>query len=188
MPASRPVAVALVTAALLTAAVSHAQEAVSRPASQLVYLLVARTPVRSAPSLDAPIVAELQPLDVLLGEERIAGWIRIVGGAFDVEASGDLWLPVVRDNVLSDDFERIQRRTAKLRFVDWPLAVKIDVMRGVVRPGFTAAQVRLAIGDPREKLLREEDGDVFETWRYPDRLIVFSHTSVESVEKLESPH
>ena len=139
------------------------------------YLAVDTTILRAAPDESAPRVGKLRRFDVVTGREVLAGWLRVDGDE-------DAWLAIERENVVRGPFHTISRRIFHARAANWPERVKVDVARGLIRPGFTANQVRLALGEPVARTLEQSGNSVNETWTYSDRRVRFSHRGVREIE------
>jgi hypothetical protein len=139
------------------------------------YLAVDATLLRAAPDETAPRVGKLRRFQMVTGREVVSGWLRVDGDE-------DAWLSILRENVLSGSLETITRRIFHAQSADWPERVKADVARGLIRPGFTANQVRLALGEPLARTLERSGDSVNETWTYSDRRVRFSHRGVREIE------
>ncbi len=150
----------------------------------VLYLIGEPTVVRSAPDSKARAVSKLATLDIVSGTAT-RGWLRIEGSSADSAVSG--WVPFAEDNVVRGPIDALRARVFRVRDARWPMRVKLDVLRGRVRPGFTGDQVKLALGDPLKKELRTVGRDVAEEWVYADRRILFSHTGVRAVEMTAPP-
>lgn len=148
---------------------------------QVFYLIVDTTVLRAEPHARARSVRKLKRYDVLAGREMVAGWLRVDGASVGHE---DGWIPIERENVLKGPLETLKRRLFRVQEAKWPDRVKLDVARGRIRPGFTADQVPLALGDPRLKELQRTGTSVAEAWTYEDQRVVFSHTGVRAIEPL----
>lgn len=70
----------------------------------------------------------------------------------------------------------VDSRIAKNRaaFESWPAPVQAQVIRGEIAPGFTADQVRVALGDPDRVWSRTTADGTSEVWSYRDRGPKFS--------------
>lgn len=158
--------------AALCVAVSATAEA-----ETVLYLISQPTVVRADPDARAKPVARLERFEVVSGKESVKGWLQVEGLTGD--PSG--WVPLVTDNVITGPIEAFRRRAVHVQHTKWPDHVKLDVMRGRVREGFSGNQVQLAIGDPLKKELRHVGDDVIEEWIYADRRVVFSHTGVKAI-------
>jgi hypothetical protein len=170
---------AFVLAVVWCAATAFSNESGSVP---VLYLIAETTVVRSAPDPKAPAIAKLKAFDIVSGTETARGWLRIDGATSDAASSG--WVPFNRDNVVHGPVDALRGRAFRLHRTRWPQSVKLDILKGRVRPGFTGDQVKLALGDPLQKNLRQLGADVVEEWIYAERRIVFSHSGVRVVETL----
>jgi hypothetical protein len=141
------------------------------------YLIADPTALRTAPDASAPSVRKLRRFEIVTGREVVTGWLHVDGDE-------DGWLAIERENVLSGRFDTIARRIFHAQAAKWPDRVKVDVVRGVIRPGFTANQVRLALGDPISKSLEHSGDAVSETWTYSDRRVRFSPRGVREIEPI----
>jgi hypothetical protein len=148
--------------------------------AHLLYLIVDPTVMRAEPHAAARTVAKLKRFDIVSGREMVTGWLQVDGGATVV--AGELgWVPLARENLVRGPLEMLRGRLFRVQHTKWPDRIKLDVIRGRIREGFTADQVRLALGDPIRRELRETAGDVAEEWLYEDRRVLFSHTGVRVI-------
>ena len=151
---------------------------------QVMYVVAADVSVRAEPHAKSHAIAKLKPFDVVSGQEAVQGWLRIDAAAYAASA-GNGWIPLARDNVVAASLEVLRRRALRVQQTRWPDRIKIDVLRGRIRKGFTAGQVQLALGDPVRKDLRHAANDVTEVWTYDVVRVVFSHTAVAAIEELK---
>ena len=149
----------------------------------VLYLIVESTPLRAEPDAKARAVAKLARFDIVSGKEAVKGWLQI-DATTSAAGSTNGWVPLVADNIVPGPLEAVRRRVFRVQENKWPDQVKLDVLRGRVRPGFSGYQVQLAIGDPLKKELRHVGNDVMEEWIYADRRVVFSHDGVKAVEPI----
>ena len=141
----------------------------------LLYVIVEATTIRDQPDVKAKAVAKLQRYDIVSGKEAVPGWLQIEAG----------WVPLVAENVVYGPLESLRLRLFRIQHTKWSESIKLDVARGIVRPGFTGQQVQLALGDPLKKELRHVGGDVGEEWTYRERRVLFNHTGVRTIEPLQ---
>jgi hypothetical protein len=147
----------------------------------VLYLVAETTTMRAAPHTNAPVIRKLQQYELLTGRETIAGWLHVEGAS---SGDADGWIAIDRDNVLRGPLETLKRRLFRIQEARWPERVKLDVARGRIREGFTADQVRLALGDPLRKELQRSGDSVSEAWTYESQRVHFSHTGVRDIERL----
>jgi hypothetical protein len=178
-------AILLLVAVLSVCAGSSAQDPrdASVDARPVLYVVSEAVTVRVDPNARSGAMFKLQPYDVVSGRQLVAGWLR-VDGATAAGAGESGWIPVAPDDLVTTTLEALQGRVFRVQQTNWPERIKMDVVRGRVRQGFTANQVQLALGDPLRKSLRPSAGGVAEEWTYEDRRIVFSHTGVAAIESL----
>jgi hypothetical protein len=143
--------------------------------------------MRVEPDLRSRAIAKLKPYDIVGGRQLITGWLRVDGATVDVAGESG-WIQVAPDNLVTTTLEALKVRMFRVQETKWPDRIKMDVVRGRIRPGFTGNQVQLALGDPLRKSLRQNGSDVTEEWIYEDRRIVFSHTGVATIEALAIPN
>ena len=155
-------------------------------APKVLYVVSEAVTARVDPDQRSRAMFKLQPYDVVSGRQLVEGWLK-VDEATVAGATGPGWIPVAPDNLVTTSLEALQGRVFRVQQTKWPDRIKMDVVRGRIREGFTANQVKLALGDPLRKSLRESVNAVAEEWTYPDRRIVFSHTGVATIESL-IPH
>ena len=175
----------LLVAALFASAASPAQGPLdtSVDAPKVLYVVSEAVTARADPDARSRAVFTLQPYDVVSGRQLVAGWLK-VDEATVAGAAEPGWIPVSPDNLVTTTLEALKGRVFRVQQTKWPERIKMDVVRGRIRPGFTAIQVQLALGDPLRKSLRRSADDVAEEWTYADRRIVFSHTGVATIESL----
>jgi len=178
-------AILFIVAALYASAGSSAQGPLdaSVDAPRVLYVVSEAVTVRSDPDARSRSIFKLQPYDVVSGRQLVDGWLKVDKAAAD--GAGETgWIPVAPDNLVTATLETLKRRVFRAQLTKWPDRVKMDVVRGRIRQGFTADQVQLALGDPLRKSLQGSAGGVSEEWTYYDRRIVFSHTGVATIESL----
>jgi hypothetical protein len=175
----------LLLAALFASAGSPAQGPLdtSVEAPKVLYVVSEAVTGRANPNGQARAVFTLRPYDVVSGRQLAAGWLK-VDEATVAGAAEPGWIPVAPDDLVTTTLEALKGRVFRVQQTKWPERIKMDVVRGRIRTGFTAHQVQLALGDPLRKALRVSAGDVAEEWTYHDRRIVFSHTAVATIESL----
>jgi hypothetical protein len=173
-----------ISVALLLALSSFLSTPTAEPVPGAVfYLIVDSTSIRSQPDAKAPSVSKLGRFDVVSGRETVKGWLQIDGATSESAQAG--WVALIPENIVRGPLESLKVRVFRVRNTKWPERVKLDVLRGHVREGFTGDQVRFALGDPVKKELRHSGNDVAEEWVYPDRRILFSHTGVRAIELID---
>jgi hypothetical protein len=158
-----------------------AQASVAAPAAdEVLYLVSKSTAIQAEPHDGARRIGRLHRFDVVSGREAVRGWLRLDPSAAVSGAGG--WIRIARENIVAGTGEALRSRLFRIQQTKWPTRVKVDVARGVIRRGYTAEQVQLALGDPVRKDLRHRNGDVTESWTYADCVVVFSHSAVAGVE------
>lgn len=146
-------------------------------AEPVYYLIADTTPLRAAPDRTAPTLRKLKQYELVAGREIFAGWLRVDGHEHG-------WIAIARENIVTGPLQTLRRRLFRVQAAKWPDAVKRDVARGRIRHGFTADQVRLALGDPLSATLEGSGNTLGEAWTYPDRRVLFSQTGVRAIEPL----
>jgi hypothetical protein len=182
-------AILLLAAALhaFVGAATQASHAGDVGAPQMLYIVSEAVQMRVEPDLRSRAIAKLRPDDNVGGRELINGWLRVDGAT--VGAAGESgWIQVAPDNLVTTTLEALKVRMFRVQETKWPDWIKMEVVRGRIRRGFTGNQVRLALGDPLRKSLRQNGSDVTEEWIYEERRILFSHTSVATIEVLVIPN
>ncbi len=158
-----------------------AQSPSTAEAPAVLYLVSAPTAVHAEPTARSRTTGKLQPFDIVTGRQ-VDQWFLIESSSGGPESG---WIPLLPENVVHGSLDAVKRRVFHARRARWPDRVKMDVVRGHVRAGFTADQVSLALGDPVSKELVGTGDSATETWTYQDRRIAFSHTGVSAIELLE---
>lgn len=167
---------------LVAALLVRADMALPPRDGRLLYLVSETTATRSEPDSKAREVSKLKSFDIVCGREAAPGWLQIeltTGAA----GSGE-WIPLDTDNVVSGTMEALRHRLLRAREAKWPERVRLEVARGHIRKGFTAEQVRLALGDPRRKDLRHGPTGMAEEWTYDSLRVVLSHRGVIVIEAI----
>jgi len=173
----------MATLLLVAALLVQADTALPPRDGRLLYLVSATTATRSEPDSRARHVSKLKAFDIVSGREAAAGWLQIdlTTGAADAQGQ---WIPIEPDNVVTGTMEALKYRVGKGQQTRWPERVRLDVARGRIRHGFSAEQVRLALGDPRSKALRHESTGMAEEWTYDTLCVVLSRRGVIAIEAI----
>lgn len=153
---------------------------VPAPAGKVLYLVAHTTATRAEPDANGRKVSKLKPFDIVSGTEAAPGWLQIELTTGAADAQG-LWLAIEPENVVSGSIDALKYRIAKGQQARWPERVRLDVARGRIRCGFTADQVRLALGDPRTKELRHESSEPAEEWSYDTMRVIVSIRGVTEI-------
>ena len=153
-------------------------------ARKVLYVVSEAVTAREDPDQRSRAVFKLQPYDVVSGRQLVEGWLKVDGATVEGSAEPG-WIPVAPENLVAVSIETLKGRVFRVQQTRWPERIKMDVVRGHIRPGFTAHQVKVALGDPLSKSLRRSADGVAEEWTYADRRVVFSHTGVSAIELLE---
>jgi hypothetical protein len=182
-------AILLLAAALYACAGPSAQgpydAAVVAP--RVLYVVSESVQMRIDPDPRSRAISRLKPYDVVAGRQLVEGWLKIDEAT--VAAGGESgWIQIAPENLVTTTLEALKFRMFRVQQTKWADRIKMDVVRGRIRAGFTANQVQLALGDPVRKSLRQTANDVWEEWTYHDRRIVFSHTGVTAIESLITNH
>jgi hypothetical protein len=157
------------------------QEPVDAP--RVLYVISEAVSMRAGPDAKSRAITRLKPFDVVSGRQLVEGWLHV--DAATITTPGDFgWIPLAADNIVTVPLESLKARVFRVQQTKWPDRIKLDVVRGRIREGFTGDQVQLALGDPIRKELRETGNDVAEAWTYEGRRIVFSHSGVTTIEEL----
>jgi hypothetical protein len=180
-------AILLLVAALYGCAGSSAQDPrdTSVDAPRVLYVVSEAVTARVDPNARSRAIFKLQPYDVVSGRQLVEGWLQL-DRATAAGAGETGWIPVAADDLVTTTLEALKGRVFRVQQTKWPDRIKMDIVRGRIRQGFTANQVQLALGDPLRKALRHSAGGVAEEWIYDDRRIVFSHAGVTTIESLQN--
>lgn len=149
---------------------------------RLLYLVSDTTATRSEPDSKAREVSKLKSFDIVSGREAAPGWLQIEL-ATGAAGSGE-WIPLDTDNVVTGTMEALKYRVGKAQQTRWPERVRLDVARGRIRYGFSAEQVRLALGDPRSTALQHASTEMVEEWTYDSLRVVLSRRGVIAIEAI----
>jgi hypothetical protein len=145
----------------------------------ILYVVSEATSVGAALEAKSAVLLKLKRYDLVSGREAAPGWLQL-------EGAGGGWIPLVRDNMVRGSIEAVKYRLFRAQRTKWPDSVKMDVVRGRIREGFTADQVQLALGDPVSKDLRRTAADIAEEWTYTDCRILFSHSGVAAIASIDT--
>lgn len=168
----------LVLVAMLLVRADVAQ--VPPPDGKLLYLVARTTATRAEPHGRAREVAKLKAFDIVSGTEAVSGWLRIDLTTGTADTQGQ-WLAIEPENLVNGTIEALKYRVSKAQQSRWPERVRLDVARGRIRYGFSAEQVRLALGDPRTKALLHASREPAEEWSYETVRVVISTRGVTEI-------
>jgi hypothetical protein len=147
------------------------------PTAPISYVVTVTTPVRREPARTAPAIATMQPLDMMAVEKVFANWV--CGTLTKADTRG--CVPAIRANLLPRGFGDATITNAMISVNKWPLAIRLDVLRRKARIGFTAQQVRLAVGDPLQMTQSETATGMREIWLYQSQTIAFVNGKVAEI-------
>lgn len=168
----------LLLLAILSARAGVPQRDAVRP-PPILYVVSEAASVRTAPEPKSSVLLKLKRYDLVAGREAAPGWLQL-------EGTDGGWIPLVRENIVRGSIDTVKYRLFRAQLTTWPDNVKMDVVRGRIREGFTADQVRLALGDPLTKDLRRTAADVAEEWTYTDCRVLFSHSGVAAITPIDT--
>jgi hypothetical protein len=160
----------------------------SQPPDQ-IYLIEADKIVRTKPRPDAAQVATLRAFDLVRVREARGNWFRIVK-VEEVKSLG--WIEGDPANLMPDEYNDCIARLIQVleNGTDWPLDVKLDVMRKLPRAGFTKTQVTASQatlsnihGTPVAKKISETDAGSEERWIYGSAVVQFHGDKAISIER-----
>ena len=151
-------------------------------AERVLYLIGETTSMHTAPNRRAPVLSRLKTFDIVSGTQEVPGWLHVDASTGQPAELG--WIPIRAEHTVKGTLEAMKYRLFRAQHTDWPKSVRLDVVRGQIRKGFTGDQVKLALGDPVRKDLRRNGDDVNEEWLYTDRRVIFSHEGVAAIERL----
>jgi hypothetical protein len=155
-----------------------------RAEPRVLYLIGETTPMHAAPDRRAPVLSRLAVFDIVTGFEEVPGWLHV--NASTGQASELGWIQILAEHTVKGTLEAMKYRLFRAQHTEWPKSVRLAVVRGQIRRGFTGDQVKLALGDPVRKDLRRTGDDVNEEWLYADKRVIFSHEGVAAIERLTS--
>lgn len=150
------------------------------PAAHVLYVVDHATPTYAAPAAHGRELAKLKAFDIVSGTEAAPGWLQIEATTASADAQGQ-WLAIDPENVVSGSLDGLKYRIAKAQLAKWPERVRLDIARGRIRYGFTAEQVRLALGDPRSTELLGSTSEPAEAWSYETMRVVVSMRGVTDI-------
>ena len=84
----------------------------------------------------------MKPETGLLVFKATAGWIQVGLLASDTFERG--WIRAEPDNLIKGDQLTIPMRVGRMEGKNWSPAVRLNILRGIVRIGFTKEQVEIA--------------------------------------------
>ena len=133
----------LLMAALYASAGSSAQGPHGPPADAPKVLYVVSEPVtaRADPDQRSRAVFKLEAYDVVSGRQLVEGWLKVDEATVEGSAEPG-WIPVAPENLVTTSLEALKGRVFRVQQTKWPERIKMDVVRGRIRPGFTAHQVK----------------------------------------------
>jgi len=155
------------------------------PVVEVAFVTSKPTNIRSKHEATGKVVKLVPPLTLLRTTERVDEWLAVIAYT-DSDARGWIYAPATEDeNLLALS---AYDAAARIRDVDpaWPLATRLDIVRGRVRPGFSQPMVELAMGGhPDAKKTSETAAGVVERWAYGNKVITLTNGKVTEIETLE---
>jgi hypothetical protein len=172
-------------------AIAQSREAMERDYVRgVVYLVTASEPAYEKPDVTSKRVGALKQANVgLLVFGTVEGWVWVGLPWSDTFERG--WIRGNPANLIKGDQLTVPGREVRMKDKKWPAALRLDILRGNVRLGFTKEQVEIArdvsIGtddDPRKES-EETAAGVTEVWTYPDAVYTFNSGKVVKIKKIE---
>jgi hypothetical protein len=154
----------------------------------VIYLVTSAEPAHAKPDPTSAKVGEVNPTIGLLVFATSPGWVQV--GLPDFERG---WIRGDVKNIIHGDQLTVPMREVKMKGKPWAPAVRLDILRGIVRLGFTKEQVEIA---RHVSFLPEESGLLYkeseetaagitDTWTYQDAVYVFTNGKVSKIKKVE---
>jgi hypothetical protein len=182
---------ALVVVMLSVLAQSQDTMAQKMAANEIAYFFPAQTVAREKPDPSATVVNTYPAFSFALVRKAAPGWV-YVEPLPDAKTREGGWIQPDRENLsCCGGVLPLAMRREELRGKPWPAAVKLDIMRGKVRVGFTVEQVRLVYrdvgddGSPQRKAIEETAAGAVETWTYPDATYTMKGGRVVKINRIE---
>ena len=150
------------------------------PAGTVLYVVDRTTPTYAAPDAHGRELAKLKAFDIVSGTEAAPGWLQIDATSASADVQGR-WLAIDRENIVSGSLDGLKYRIARAQLARWPERVRLDIARGRIRYGFSAEQVRLALGDPRSTEPTRSTSEPAEAWSYDTMRVVVSMRGVTDI-------
>ena len=131
--------------------------------------------VRAEPSATAPIVARVEPMDVLSIHGITTGWIRVLK---DKQYG---WVKSTEQNIVRGNIFDVMLRKVKTEGETWPAKVKHAIIRGEIEIGFTADQVKATLGEPLSAVSEKTAAGTTDVWVYPLQAVTFKAGRVAAI-------
>lgn len=173
----------LVAAAIACVTVAQAPSN-ARAEPRVLYLIGETTSMHAAPDRRAPVLTRLATFEIVSGTQEVPGWLHVNASTGQAAELG--WIPIRAEHTVKGTLEAMKYRLFRAQHTKWSKSIRLDVVRGQIRKGFTGDQVKLALGDPVRKDLRSSGNAVHEEWLYRDRRVIFSSTGVVAIEPLRT--
>jgi hypothetical protein len=186
------VSVAVVVVVLSIGVLSQQTLAEKMADNQIAYFFPTQTVARAKPDTSAPIVNTYPAFSFALVKNTAPGWV-YVEPLPDAKTQEGGWIEPLKENLsCCDGVLPLAIRREEMRGKPWPAPVKLDIMRGKVRVGFTIEQVRLAYttspsdtGNPLRKAIEETAAGTVETWTYQDATYTMKGGRVVKINRIE---
>jgi hypothetical protein len=153
-----------------------------------VYLITKTEAAYEKPDLTSKQIGTVTPTNGLLIYKVLSpDWIQVnLLKTFDRG-----WVRLDKDNVIRGDQLTVLTRLDGIKNKKWSPAVRLDILRGRARIGFTKEQVEISRqinpsgSDPVEKQSEETAAGLTEIWKYPDAIYTFNAGKVVKINKTD---
>lgn len=112
------------------------------------------------------------------------GWSRIRLMAKGPERTG--WLATTgapRENVVIGSVVDLVLKQVRMEDKMWPIAVRVNLLRGIARVGYTQEQIEVGLGNPLRSTTDETAAGVTETWLYSNQVVTFQKGRVTAIKR-----
>lgn len=160
--------------------------------NRVCYLFPVQTVARAEPDPAATVVNTYPPFSFALVKDAVGGWAYVEPTTKDAKTGDSGWIQIDKEYMVNAGALALLMRRDAVESKAWTKAVKLDLIRGRVRVGFTKEQVELAYtesprdrGKPVRKATEETAAGVVETWIYPDATYTLKAGRVAKINRVE---
>ena len=176
--------------ALLVSGAANAQKALPSDTAEcpdvptdVSYVFAAETPLREKPLEESAVVFTAEPAQYGQVLCVVPGWARVHMVKHGGARGWVFGLGSAPENLLLESWVDIALREVRFAEQKWPPALKVDILRKRVRPGFTGPQVEIALGKPHSRTSDETAAGTTEIWTYDDQVLTLRKGAVVSIRR-----
>ncbi len=179
---------------VILSAVAYSQDTMTERMAdnQIAYFFPVQTVSREKPDPSATVVNTYPAMSFALVKKMEPGWV-YVEPLPDAKTQAGGWIQPEKENLscCSGVLSLVVRRR-EMSGKQWPESVKVDIIRGKVRVGFTVEQLQLAYRTSAiteaitvRKAIEETAAGAVEVWAYPDATYTLKGGRVAKINRVE---